>query len=129
MAGRKKTENTIPLFEGHEVGKSAIRITNAGDGLSDALEMDPKALDLGDVQFYVLSGVVTQVNHVQKDTDGPLVRLHTIKASQITEVDPDTATAILDAAAAALAAAKAERDGQPPLDFDKDTADAALPED
>jgi hypothetical protein len=76
-------KSTLPDFEGHEVRRSALRITKAGDGLSDALKLEV---------FFVLKGVVTQVNHKPdgKVEDGEvdeLVRLHTVDATEVALVD------------------------------------------
>lgn len=101
---------TLPAFEEQSVNNATVRITNAGDGLSEALKVDPKALHLGEQVYYVLSGDVTQINHVEKDEI--LTRVHTVKASAITEVDADLAGKLLTAAAEELSRRKAEVDGQ-----------------
>lgn len=110
----------LPEFEGQSVHQAKVRITGAGDGLSEALKVAPIALELGEEVSYILRGHVTQINHTQKDEDEPLVRLHTVKASAITPVDPDLADKLLGEAAAELAKAKAEADGQLPLDQPED---------
>jgi hypothetical protein len=112
-------KNGLPQFEGEEVAKAAVRITNAGDGLSEALKVQPKALNMHDEVYYILRGEVSQVNH-KTDKDDLLTRLHTIKASEITEVDPELAQKLLTEAAAELKRKQTEIDGQ--LKFDEEQA-------
>lgn len=114
---------TLPEFEGIDVTGSAVRVTNAGDGLSDAMTIGKKALHIDDEVFYVLRGKVTQVNHRADPKDGDLTRVHTVKAEQITEIDEDTARKMLAAAADALARAKAEIEGQLTLDAEAAAAE------
>lgn len=116
------TRPSLPTFEGQDVADAAVKITNAGDGLSEALRVQPKALHMDDVVYYVLRGTVTQVNH-RSDKDGDLTRVHTVKADAITEVDEDTATKMLAASADALAKARAELDGQLMLDEENAAAE------
>jgi hypothetical protein len=108
---------TLPLFEDQPVDRAAVRITRAGDGLSEALKIRPKALHIGEEVYYVLRGVVTQVTHREKDDE--ITRLHTVEAQQITEVDGKTATRMLAAAAKQLDQARADADGQDPLPEDE----------
>lgn len=112
----------LPEFEGQEVKYAQVRITNAGDGLSEALEINPVALHYDEEVFYVLRGKVSQVNHRAKgsDADGPLIRVHTVKASQITEVSGDIAKKMLAEAAEQLQKAKADASGQLLLDAEND---------
>ena len=84
------TEERLPSFEGLPVVRSAVRITRAGDGLSEALKLDPRALHRGEEVFFVLKGTVDQVNFrpVSQEEDGLLIRVHTVRASEIALVDP-----------------------------------------
>jgi hypothetical protein len=111
--------DVLPAFEGHDVRQAQVKITNAGDGLSEALKIAPHALDIGDEVFYVLRGVCRQINHKQADDDDPVVRVHTVKAEEITEVDRVVAVKMLSAAASELEKAKAEAAGQLSLEAEK----------
>ncbi|HEY7010127.1 MAG TPA: hypothetical protein VH395_14360 [Jatrophihabitantaceae bacterium] len=106
---------TLPVFEDQPVDRAAVRITRAGDGLSEALRIRPKALHIGDEINYLLRGVVTQVTHREKDDE--ITRLHTVEAQQITEVDAKTASRMLAAAARELDQAR-QAEGQDPLPED-----------
>lgn len=79
------TEDRLPSFEGMPVVRSAVRITRAGDGLSEALKLDPRALHRGEEVFFVLKGEVDQVNFrpVSREEDTVLSRVHTVRASEI----------------------------------------------
>lgn len=78
----------LPDFEGHEVRKALLRITGAGDGLSEALALEPKAYHHGQEVAFVLKGVVDQVNHKPVEKGGEdLARVHTVVAVDVAEVD------------------------------------------
>lgn len=113
----------LPEFEGQEVEASQIRITNAGDGLSEALKIAPRALHHGDDVAILIRGKVTQINHktAGKGEDEHLIRVHTISATAATELEMDHATKILTAAADNLARRKAEIEGQQQLAYDDAT--------
>lgn len=76
-------------FEGKDVVKATVRIMKAGDGLSEALSFEPIELEHGDEAFFVLRGIVRDVDF---PPDGkieepgevpPLVRRHTVDALEI----------------------------------------------
>jgi hypothetical protein len=108
----KPKQPTLPSFESNVVSRARVRLTNVGDGLSDALDVAPIALQIGQRVHYVVEGVVTQVAHVQKDDDAPIVRLHTVKGLGATEIDAELAEKLLQAAAEETARMRAEIDGQ-----------------
>lgn len=112
----------LPEFEGHDVHRCQVRITRAGDGLSEALQVAPKAIDIGDRVFYVLEGICGQINHRLKDD--VIVRVHTIEATGVTEVDESTAKQLLAAAAEHTERRKAEIAGQLMLGAEKAAEDA-----
>ncbi len=76
-------------FDGKPVVRTTISITNAGDGLSDALSIDPQEFHHGDRVFVVLECEVAKVAHVPVDKEVPdvLVRQHTLRAGVGTIVD------------------------------------------
>lgn len=78
-------------FDGKPVVRTTIAITNAGDGLSDALGIDPQEFHHGDKVYVVLECEVAKVAHipVDKDTPGILLRQHTLRAGVGTIVDAD----------------------------------------
>lgn len=90
-------------FERRPVRKSSIKITKAGDGLSEALKFDPVALHVDDEVFFVLKGVVSKVQFgkIEKDDDD-LARVHTVDTIEITAVDAADVKSLLDEAAKRL---------------------------
>jgi len=108
----------LPPFESNDVASARVRITKAGDGLSEALKVEPRAIQLGERVFYVLAGECVQVNHVEKDDN--LTRVHTIAADRITEVEQNIAEKILQAAAEETERKKAQIEGQLMLEAEKE---------
>lgn len=90
-------------FERRPVRKSSIKITKAGDGLSEALKFDPVALHVDDEVYFVLKGVVSKVQFgkIEKDDDD-LARVHTVDTIEITAVSASDVKSLLDAAAQRL---------------------------
>jgi len=78
----------LPEFEGLPVIATAIRVTRAGDGLSEALKLEPKELHHDQEVWLVLHGRVGRVSHdpVPK-ADGVLQRVHTIVADEAALVE------------------------------------------
>lgn len=85
------TEQRLPSFENHPVAKATVRITKAGDGLSESMKLDPQPLHYGEEVFFVLRGRVRQINHRPLNTDDGdfMVRQHTVEAEEIVLVAPD----------------------------------------
>ena len=78
--------------DGRPVIRTAIAVSNAGDGLSEALRIDPREFHHGEIVHVVLECTVDQVRFVPvdaKDPSGPLVRSHRLKAGTATVVDAD----------------------------------------
>lgn len=81
------TDNALRPFEGHNVIASRIAVTNAGDGLSEAMSVEPEELPIGTKVNVVLECEVSRVQYVPvKDTDA-FARVHTLKAGTGTIVD------------------------------------------
>lgn len=112
-------------FEGHEVIGSKIAITNAGDGLSKALEADPVELKIGQTVHVVLECVVGKITmQPSKDNPDGLLRVQTLKAGTATLVDADLVAAHLEEQQARID----EFNGTPQFDF-ADAVDADDDED
>lgn len=85
-------------FEGHLVVGTTIAITNAGDGLSKALQIDPTEYDHGDVVHVVLECEVTKIRFdPSKDDPNSLIRHHVLKAGTSTVVEGSTVAGVLAA--------------------------------
>lgn len=84
-------------FEEKPVNRCAVKITKAGDGLSDALKVDPLELHIGDRVFYVLEGEVGQVLFRRiHPASNELERVHVVITQRITAVDGADVQAYLD---------------------------------
>jgi hypothetical protein len=95
MASKKK--DARQAFEGKDVIATAIKVTNAGDGLSKAMSIDNEEFHIGQRVHIVLECEVDAVTHKTiKDTDG-LVRVQTLKAGRATMVAADFVSEVLDA--------------------------------
>ena len=95
MAAEK---HMIP-FGGQEVASVAVKVTNAGDGLSEAMRVDPVDLRFGQRVYQVIEGFVVKAevipaNHL--DPQGPVVIKYTIKAGTSTLVDEGTVIEAID---------------------------------
>lgn len=110
------TETRIELgqFEGKEVLATSVAVTNAGDGLSQALAVDPQILHQGDRGAILLEYEVAKVRFDPvKDTNG-LTRIHILKAKTGTLLDLEEAREKLDAQRARIE----EAEGVLQLDLD-----------
>jgi len=86
---------TLASFEGADVVQSTIRITRAGDGLSDGLNVDPAEYHLGETVYVVLECHVADIAYVPiKDTD-VLKRVHKFATELGTVVDGDLVASVL----------------------------------
>ncbi len=110
---------TLHKFEGREVIGTKVKITGAGDGLSQALAIDPTELSLGETVYVVLECTVDKVIHERvKDTEA-LTRVQSLKAGTATLVDKDLVDAKLEAQRVRIEEAK----GVSRLDFTEEGGD------
>lgn len=95
MADKEKPG--LGRFGNREVIGTAVAITNAGDGLSKALGVDPQLLDLDEKVYIVLECDVNKVSFTPvKDAHNKLTRVHNLKTVGATIVDEDLVRAHLD---------------------------------
>jgi len=93
----KASTPTLHSFDGREVIMSTIAIIGAGDGLSQALSIDPREYHHGQQVDVVLRCEVTQVGFKPiKDTDR-LERKHTLRAGIATIVDASLVEEVIEA--------------------------------
>lgn len=98
--------DTLGTFDGRDVLTTSVAITNAGDGLSQALGIDPQVMHIGDSGVIVLEYVVTKIGFTEvKDTD-VLNRVHTLRAGTAVIIDRDVVAEALDAQALKIEKAK-----------------------
>lgn len=106
-------------FEGQEVHRATVKIVGAGDGLSDALKIDPEEIHKDEDRYFVIRARCSSVSF-PTDAKGLTSRAHTMSTTEITMVEESIAKKFLQAAADNLARAKAEMEGQMQLDADED---------
>src|SRR5262249_14836962 len=83
-------------FDGRQVLNATVAIRNAGDGLSQAMSIDPIELHHGEKVYVVLECDVEKVRFDPiKDTQA-LSRVHMLKAGTSVIVDEDLVRAHLD---------------------------------
>lgn len=98
MADRR-TRTGLSKFDGRDVLSAGIAVTNAGDGLSKALAVEPTEFHHGETVYVVMECEVTKVSHDPvKDTDA-LRRVHTLKAGNATIIDGELVAEALEAQA------------------------------
>lgn len=91
-----KQTSALPRFDGRDVIQATIAVTNAGDGLSKAMGVEPVPFHLGDKVYVVLECEVTRIGHAEIPDTGKLSRGHTFKAQAATIVDEDLVRVHLD---------------------------------
>ena len=110
--------DNLPNFEDHPVHKAKLRITGAGDGLSEALALAPKAYHAGETMCLVLKAKVSQINHVAEKDTNALTRVHTAVVGSITEVEEAEIEGYLELAADRLREARDKASGQERLELE-----------
>lgn len=93
-------------FEGADVLQTSIKVTRAGDGLSDALAIDPAEYHLGDTVHVVLECTVAKVDYQPIPGVEALRRIHTLAAGTASIVDPEMVREVLDAQRLAIEQAR-----------------------
>jgi hypothetical protein len=93
-------------YEDRDVVQSTIRVTNAGDGLSEALAVDPAEYHLGQKVHVVLETEVVKVTYDEIGDTDVLRRVHTLRAGIGTIVDEKVVAKVLREHRVALERAK-----------------------
>lgn len=109
----------LTKFDGLVVEKSTIAITNAGDGLSKALAIDPVEYHTGDKVYVVLECEVAKVTFEPVSAavpKGPQVRKHSFRAGVSTVVDQSLVLDVIEA----QRKLNDEAEGKQALPFDSD---------
>lgn len=102
---------TLTPFENQEVVGTTIKVTNAGDGLSQALKVEPVEYERGETVHVVLECKVDKVTFVgSKDNADSLIREHTLKAGVATVVDGSKVKSVLAAQKKKLAEAEGQHE-------------------
>jgi hypothetical protein len=110
----------LSKFEGRDVLQATIKVTNAGDGLSEALGIEPAEMHLGEKVYLVIEAEVSKVNYEELKDTGTLRRVHTLRAGTATIVEPEFAVEVIEQQRAAIEKAR----GIIRLDFEGAAAEA-----
>jgi hypothetical protein len=92
MAARiTKTDNSTALGEylGTEVTETVAKITNTGDGLSAAMELDPVVFRPGDLVTFAVRCRVVAHNHLITEDGEEMKLVQVFKAGTIAPIDDD----------------------------------------
>lgn len=127
MARPKKAKaapgGVIEVYEHRDVLQTTVQVTHAGDGLSEAMELEPTVLHHGQTVFLVLECEVSKISYPPiKDTDA-LARLHTLRAGRATIVDKDLVVNALNDQHLRIVAARDAIAGQQSLDAEAAAAE------
>lgn len=97
VSERERPKKRLSKFERREVLSSTVAVTGAGDGLSQAMKVDPIELHHQETVYVVLECEVSKVRFDPvKDADGALQRVHVLKAGRATLVDKELVEAALN---------------------------------
>jgi hypothetical protein len=103
----------LGMFEARRITETRIKVTNAGDGLSQAVEVDPQVLHHGETVHVVLECTVDKVTlEPIKDEPAALARVHVLKAGAATIVPADLVTDLLADQQDRIRRARQAADGQ-----------------
>lgn len=89
--------------DGKEIIGCGVAVRNAGDGLSQALEVEPVIIKDGTRVFILMEGKVEGVDYKPvKNNEFKTIRVHIVKAGTATLVDKEFAQELLDKQAAKI---------------------------
>lgn len=101
----------LKKFEGHDVIGAAIKVTRAGDGLSEALSLAPESFKPGDRIALIIEGEIVDITYKGvKDSDA-LKRVHVLKTERAVRINADVAGEYFTEEADRLRALREEADG------------------
>ena len=90
------SSDQLGSFESHQIAQTSIKVTNAGDGLSQALKIDPQVFHHGDIVHVVLECRVAKVTLEPLEPDREdLVRVHVLKAGSAAIAPPELVADLL----------------------------------
>lgn len=93
---REQPKKKLSKFERKEVLSATVAVTGAGDGLSQAMAVDPTELHHGETVYLVLELNVAKVRFDPVPKTEGLQRVHILKAGRATLIDGEVVTAALD---------------------------------
>lgn len=89
------TGTDLGSFEGRTVTRTTIAVKNAGDGLSQALKIEPQLLHQGDTVYVVLECVVGPIKF-DPYADDVCSRVQELRAGAATIIDADVVRSAIE---------------------------------
>lgn len=113
---------TIDLgsFEDGKVVGTTLKITNTGDGLSKAMQVEPQLLHSGQTVFVVLECEVGPITFDPVEDSGTYERKHSLKAGRATFADRKAVVKLIEDTATKIQAARDEATNAQALDLNYD---------
>lgn len=97
--------NKLGRHDGKEIIGCAIAVRNAGDGLSKAMQVEPKIIKDGSTVYILMEGTVHGIDYKDvPNNDTKTMRVHIVKAGTATLVDKEFAEETLQKQADAIEA-------------------------
>lgn len=91
---------SLGKFEGRDIVATGLIIRKTGDGLNEAMQVEPRMLKTGEHVYVVLECDVVDVHHPVEDRKDPetggVVRVHVLDAGTATFIDADVVTKAID---------------------------------
>jgi hypothetical protein len=116
----------LGTFDGRRVARTKIKVTNAGDGLSEGMQVAPQLLFIGDKCYVVLETEISKIEHTTVDPKDPysdLERTATLRADTGLIVDADLVKEHVQQQKLRVRKARDEAEGNLTLDVDGDDTD------
>lgn len=111
-------------FDGHDVIRTTVAVTNAGDGLSEAMKIDPTELHHGDRVYLVLECEVAKVRFDPVGDTDALSRVHILRAGTAAMVDKELVESVLAEQRIKIDRARDAAKGQSRLPTDEELLEA-----
>jgi hypothetical protein len=114
------SNSPIKQYGGADVVSQQIKVTNTGDGLSQAMQVEPDDFAIGQKRYVVMEVEVTEIGYKRiKDTE-VLVEIPKMKALGATFIDGDLVAEHLEEQAHKILVSKGEGDVDPDAIDDPD---------
>jgi hypothetical protein len=107
------SEGILGEFEGSPITATGVEIRNAAGGLNESLKVDPMVKHQGDTVYVLLRCDVTGVNFKPvKDEEGEVMRVHVMRATDVTLADGPDMVDLIDRQRARIQKSRDDAKGQ-----------------
>lgn len=126
LASALADTSQLSAFDGRDVIRTTVAVTNAGDGLSEAMSIEPREMHHGQRVYLVLECEVSKIRFDPVKDTNALTRVHVLRAGNASLVDADLVKKHLDEQAERIQRAKDAASGQGRLDDEAASLSAEL---